>query len=138
MKKIYEWALNHVDVPASVINAVSMLAPDHAERFVEVSVGCHIDNDDVPQEFYYEDKLYKLVRCNYVLDKIVYETVDTSYRYFDNQEDADKYAIDGSYHWNRSSSGATEIYAIKGAWTRPCEHETYYERWYAWAGVKFE
>ena len=138
MKKIYEWALNHVGVPASVINAVSMLRPEHAERFVEVSVGCHIDNDDVPQEFYYEGKVHTLVRCNYVLDQIVYTTVDTSYRYFDNQEDADKYAINGDYHWNRSSSSATEQYVIKGAWTRPCEHDTYYERWFMWAGVKFE
>ena len=138
MKKIYEWALNHVEVPARVINAVSMLAPDHAERFVEVSVGCHVDDVDVPQEFYYEDKLHKLVRCNYVLDQIVYETVDTSYRWFDNQEYADRYSNDGNYHWNKSSSEPTEQYTIKAAWTRPVEYETYYERWFAWAGVKFE
>lgn len=138
MKKIYEWALNHVDVPASVINAVNMLRPEHAERFVEVAVGCQVDDCDVPQEFVYEDKLHKLVRCNYVLDQIIYETVDTSYRYFDNQEDADKYALNGDYHWNRSSSSATDQYPIKAAWTRPCEHETYYERWFAWAGMKFE
>ena len=138
MKKIYEWALNHVDASARIIDAVSMLRPEHAERFVEVAVGCHVDNDDVPQEFMHEDKLHKLVRCNYVLDQIVYTTVDTSYRYFDNQEDADKYAINGDYHWNKSSSEPSDKYPIKGAWTRPCEHETYYSRWFAWAGKKFE
>lgn len=138
MKKIYEWALNHVEVPAKVIKAVDMLRPEHAERFVEVVIGCDVDDNDVPQEFYYEDKVHTLVRCNYVLDQIIYTTVDTSYRYFDNQEDADKYAINGDYHWNKSSSNATEQYTIKGAWTRPVEHETYYSRWFAWAKVKFE
>ena len=138
MKKIYEWALNYAEVPTRAMRAISMLRPEHAERFVEVAVGCDVSDDNVPQEFYYEGKVHTLVRCNYVLDQIIYTTVDTSYRYFDNQEDADKYAINGDYHWNRSSSSATEQYAIKGAWTRPCEHDTYYERWFMWAGVKFE
>lgn len=138
MKKIYEWALKQIHVPTSVINAVSMLHSDHAERFVEVAVSCNIDDDDVPQEFYHEDKLYKLISCNYVLDKIVYETVDTSYRYFDNQENANKYALNGNYSWNQSSSEASDKYPIKGAWIRPCEHETNYERWFTLAGVKFE
>lgn len=131
-------ALNHVDVPARAMQAVSMLNSDHAERFVEVCIGCDISDNDVPQEFIYNDKLHKLVHCNYVLDKIVYETVDTDYRYFDNQEDADKYALTGDYHWNKSSANVTDNYPIKAAWTRPCEHETYYSRWFAWAGVKFE
>ena len=138
MRKIYEWALNHVEVPARAIRAVSMLQPDHAEKFVEVCIGCDIDNDDVPQEFIYENKLHKLVRCNYILDKIVYETVDTAYRYFDCQEAADEYAKTGNYHWQKSSTSESEQYPIKGAWTRPCEHETYYSKWFAWAGVEFD
>lgn len=138
MKKIYEWALNHAEVPARAMHAVSMLRSEHAERFVEVCVGCEVNDEDVPQEFIYNDKLHKLVSCNYVLDKIVYETVDTDCRYFDNQEDADKYALTGDYHWNKSSANATDNYPIKASWTRPCEHETYYSRWFAWAGVKFE
>lgn len=138
MRKIYEWALNRVEVPARVINAVSMLRPDEAEKFVEVCVGCAINDEDVPQEFIHEDKLYKLISCNYILDKVVYETVDTSYRYFDNQEDADKYTLNGSYHWNKSSDNPTDKYPIKASWTRPCEHETYYSKWFTWAGMKFE
>lgn len=135
MRKIYEWALNHLEVPARVMYAVNMLQRDQAERFVEVCVGCHIDDNDVPKEFVYENKVHKLIRCNYVLDKIVYETVDTAHRWFDNQEDADKFAKNGDYHWNKSSSSESEQYPIKGAWTRPCEHETYYDRWFAWAGL---
>lgn len=138
MKKIYKWALNHAEVPARAMRAVSMLRPEHAERFVEVAVGCDINDDDVPQEFYHEDKLHKLIRCNYVLDQIVYETVDTSYRYFDSQEAADEYAKTGNYHWQKSSASENEQYPIKGAWTRPVEHETYYEKWFSWAKVKFE
>lgn len=138
MKKIYEWALNRINVPASVINAVSMLRPEHAEKFVEVSIGCAVNDEDVPKEFINEDKLYKLIRCNYILDEIIYESVDTSYRYFDNQEDADEYAKTGNYNWNKSSSSKKDEYPIKGAWIRPCEHETNYERWFTLAGVKFE
>lgn len=138
MKKIYEWALNHIEVPARVINAVFMLQTDHAERFVEVCAGCAIKDEDVPQEFVYENKLHKLIRCNYVLDKIVYETVDTTYRWFDNQEDADKFAETGNYYWNKSSNSESEQYHIMGKWTRPCEHETYYSIWFNWAGVKLD
>lgn len=111
-----------------------MLRTEQAERFVEVAVGCEIDNNDIPQEFVYEGKLHKFVRCNYVRDEIVYVTDDTEHRYFDNQEAADKYAESGEYRWNTSSYNLTDKYTIEASWTRPCEHETYYERLFKWAG----
>lgn len=133
MKKIYTWALKNCGANDAMINAVSMLGTEQAERFVEVVVGCEINNDDIPQEFVYEGKLYRFVRCNYVLDEIVYVTDDTDHRYFANQEDADKYAESGDYNWGTSSSSASDKYPIKASWTRPCEHETYYDRWFSWA-----
>lgn len=134
MKKIYEWALNQCHVSDSVVDAVAMLRPEQAERFVEVVVGCEINDNDVPQEFVYEGKVYKLVRCNYVQDRITYVTDDTDYRYFATQEEADRYTESGDYVWSTSSSGASDKYPIKASWTRPCEHETYYDRWFRWAG----
>lgn len=133
MKKIYEWALGQCGVNDRIINAVNMLKAEHAERFVEVVVGCEIKNDDVPKEVTYEDKVCKLVSCNYILDIVTYTCVDSTTRYFATQEDADKYAEHGDYAWSTSSSDAKEEYPFKGVWTRECEHSTWYERWYSWA-----
>lgn len=133
MKKIYKWALGMCGVSDAVTTAVSMLRTEEAERFVEVVVGCDITPEDVPQEVVYEGKVCKLLRCNYILNMIVYVTDDTDCRYFPNQEDADKYSASGDYSWGNSSSSVSDKYPIKSAWTRPCEHSTYYERWFSWA-----
>ena len=133
MKQIYEWALEQCGVNDTVIKAVSMLRSEQAERFVEVVVGCEINNDDIPQEFTYEGKVYKFVRANYVLDEITYRCEDSTTRYFKTQTDADKYAENGNYSWDESSSNALEEYPYKGVWTRECEHTTWYNRWFEWA-----
>lgn len=132
MKKIYQWALEQCGANETIINAVSMLRTEQAERFVEVLVGCEIKNDDVPQEFTYEDKVYKVVRCNYILDEITCHCEDSSVRYFPTQEDADKYAECGDYSWATSSSDAKDEYPYKGVWTIEVEHTTCYEKWFEW------
>lgn len=133
MKKIFKWALEQCGVNDCIINAVGMLRTEQAERFVEVVVGCEINNDDVPQEVTYEDKVHKLVRCNYILDEITYRCEDSSIRYFATQEDADRYAEHGDCVWSTSSSDAKDEYPYKGVWTRECEHTTWYNRWFEWA-----
>lgn len=130
MKKIYEWALKQAGATKGMINAVNMLANDHAEHFIEVVVGCEIKDEDIPKEFTYEGKLYKFVRSNYVRDEIVYSCEDSTTKYFLNQEDADKYAKDGSYDYNRSSFNLKDEYTFKGVWTREVEHTTWYDRWF--------
>lgn len=133
MKRIYEWALMHLDMPSSVVDAIGMLKVEQAERFVEVAVQCAINKEDVPQEIIYNDKVHKLVRCNYILDEITYTCEDSSTRYFTTQEAADKYAENGDYPWNESSSNPKDEYPFKGVWTRECEHTTWYSRWFEWA-----
>lgn len=136
MKKIFKWALEQCGVNDGIINAVGMLRTEQAERFVEVVVGCEINNDDVPQEFTYEGKVYKLVRCNYILDEITYRCEDSTTRYFANQEDADKYAENGNYSWDASSSNAKDEYPFAGVWTREVEHTTWYNRWFDMSNEK--
>ncbi|MBQ8206368.1 MAG: hypothetical protein IJZ77_02805 [Bacilli bacterium] len=133
MKKIYEWALKQTGATKGMINAVNMLANEHAERFIEVVVGCEIKNEDIPKEVTYEGKVYKFVRANYVRDKITYSCEDTSVRYFPDQENADIYANTGDYVYNFSSSTPKDEFPIKGIWTRECEHTTWYTRWFEWA-----
>lgn len=133
MKKIYQWALEQCGVNETIVNAINMLRTEHAERFVEVVAGCEIKNSDVPQEVTYEDKVCKLVRCNYILDEITYSCVDSTTRYFMSQEDADKYAERGNYTWSTSSSDAKDEYPYKGVWTREVEYTTWYSRWFEWA-----
>lgn len=133
MKKIYKWALKQAGATKTMLNAVNMLKDEHAERFVEVVVGCEINDDDVPQEVMYDGKVCKLVSCNYILDEITYSCEDSTTRYFPTQEDADKYAENGNFSWDKSSSNPKDEYPVKGAWTRECEHTTWYERWFSWA-----
>ena len=133
MKKIYQWALEQCGANETIVNAVNMLKTEHAERFVEVVVGCEIKNNDVPQEVTYEDKVCKLVNCNYVLDIITYRCVDSTTRWFKTQMDADAYEMDGSYNWNNSSSDPRDEYTFTGIWTREVEHTTWYNRWFEWA-----
>ena len=133
MKKIYNWALKQCGANDTIINAVSMLKTENAERFVEVVVGCEINNDEVPQEFTYEGKVYKLVRCNYILDEITYRCEDSTTKYFTTQTEANTYAENGSYNWDTSSPHPKDEYPFKGVWTRECEHITWYSRWFEWA-----
>lgn len=136
MKKIYEWALKQTGATKGMINAVNMLKDDHAERFIEVVVGCEIKDEDVPQEIIYEGKVHKLVRCNYILDEITYSCEDSTTRHFTTQEDADKYTENGSYSWDNSVSNSKDGYPFKAVWTRECEHTTWYSRWFEWANKK--
>ena len=133
MKKIYNWALRNYGADEAIVNAVNMLRSEHAERLVEVIVGCGIDNNEVPQEFVYEGKLYKLVSYNYVLDEITYRCEDSTTRYFPTQMAADAYEMNGDYIWNESSSDPKDEYPFKGVLTRECEHTTWYSRWFEWA-----
>lgn len=133
MKKIYNWALEQCGANDGIINAVNMLRYEQAERFVEVVVGCEIKDEEIPREIIHEGKLHKFVRSNYILNEITYTCEDTSVRYFSNKEGADKYAEDGSYSWDGSSSSAKDNYPYKGEWTRECQHTTWYERWFEWS-----
>lgn len=133
MKKIYEWALEQCGANDTIVNAVSMLKPDQAERFVEVVVGCEINNDEVPQEVMYDGKVCKLVSCNYILDEITYRCEESTTRYFKTQMDADKYEMNGFYSWDGSSNTLKDEYTFAGVWTREVEHTTWYSRWFEWA-----
>lgn len=130
MKKIYEWALKQTGATKGMINAVNMLANEHAERFIEVVVGCEIKDEEIPKEAMFEGKICKFVSCNYLRDEITYSCEDSTTRYFATQEDADEYAKDGSYNWNTSSSNPKDEYPFEAVWTRACEHTTWYDRWF--------
>lgn len=133
MKKIFQWALEQSGATKNMVKAVNLLRESHAERFVEIVVGCEIKDEDIPQEVTYEGKVHKLVRSNYICDEITYACEDTSVRYFPTQEDADRYANTGDYVYNSSSSSPKDEFPIKGEWTRECEHTTWYSRWFEWA-----
>lgn len=133
MKKIYEWALKQAGATKTMVSAVNMLTTDHAERFIEVVVGCEIKDEEIPKEFTYEGKVYKFVRANYVRDEITYSCEDSTTKYFPTQEDADKYTKDGDYNYNRCSFDLKGEYTFKGVWTRECEYTTWYTRWFEWA-----
>lgn len=136
MKQVYEWALRQAGATKAMLNAVNMLPNDHAERFVEVVLGCEMKDEDIPKEFIYEGKLYKFVRSNYVRDEIVYSCEDSTTKYFSTQEDADKYAKNGDYNYNRSSNSPKDEYPFEAVWTRECEHTTWYSRWFDMSNEK--
>lgn len=136
MKTIHQWALEQCGVNDTIIKAVSMLKKEHAERFIEVIIGCGINDDDVPQECIYDDRLHKLVSCNYVLDEITYRCPESTTKYFKTQIDAEKYAKNGSYNWDDSSAHPKDEYPYKGVWTREVERTTWYSRWFEWANKK--
>lgn len=130
MKKIYEWALEQSGASESMVKAVNLLRESHAERFIEVIVGCEIKDEDIPQEVTYEGKVHKFVRSNYVCDEITYICEDSTTRYFSTQEAADKYAESGDYPWDGTSYNPTDEFPFKGVWTREAEHTTWYSRWF--------
>lgn len=133
MKKIYKWALEQSGASESMVKAVNLLKDEQAERFVEVVVGCEINNDEVPQEIVYNNIVHKLVRCNYILDEITYRCEESTTKYFKTQMDADKYEMNGSYSWDASSNTLKDEYTFAGVWTREVEHTTWYSRWFEWA-----
>lgn len=136
MKKIYEWALKQAGATKGMINAVNMLADEHAERFIEVVVGCEIKDEEIPKEAMFEGKICKFVNYNYLRDEITYSCEDSTTRYFATQEDADKYTKNGDYNWNTSSSNPKDEYPFEAVWTREVEHTTWYDKWFNMSNEK--
>lgn len=122
MKKIYSAAINMANAQelktslVESINKVDVKNSPIIERFIDTIFGCDITMDELPKVKYNSSYgVMTLESASYLSDEVIfnYNSVDT--RYFENQEDADKYAETGDFDYSKSNYNKTETYTIKAS-----------------------
>lgn len=112
MKPIYTYAIAQTDehdLKHYLIDAVRDLNDDKIERFIEMVLGCQ-PRYTVPARTYNWDKsrVRTLLSFDYLNDKVEYSYEETVTKFFETQEEADKYAETGDYVYSRTCSQENE------------------------------
>lgn len=135
MRKIFEFALEHATVTTDdIIRAVEMLDDEaKSERLIEAMLGLDTKREDLADHVIDDNKVEcTLVKYNFLRDEVMYNRVDSDTRYFDTQENADKYANSGDYKYNTQSWCKDDEHPYAGTWVHVGEHYTCTSYWKKW------
>lgn len=116
MNLLTTYALQHAAVePAHLINAINQIEPDQQDRFVELVLGLvNLDDvvNDIPTTAVYNDKVCTFEGYHHLTEKVDYSYPDSDTRYFETQEDADRW-VAGKYYKGSSSYSESEKYPFR-------------------------
>ena len=137
MKKIYAKAIEMADpvsLKEKLIDVVAKInESDYAERFLDVLFHADIKENELSQVVERYDEIRTKTSFDYLNDRINYDYVRTTKRYFTNEEDAVKYAQSGDYDYNTSKSNLQGEYTYEGIYVRTSES---YCNLYEWLNAK--
>ena len=137
MKKIYARAIEMTD-PVSLKEKLTALIAkinnsDYAERFIEILLDVEVKEEELACVVERYDEIRTKTSFDYLNDRINYDYVRTTKRYFANEEDAAKYAKSGDYDYNTSKSNLQGEYTYEGIYVRTSES---YCDLYEWLNAK--
>lgn len=137
MKKIYAKAIETADpvsLKEKLIDVVAKInESDYAERFLDVLFDTDIKENELSHVVEHYDEIRTKTSFDYLNDRINYDYVRTTKRYFANEEDAAKYAKSGDYDYNTSKSNLQGEYTYEGIYVRTSES---YCNLYEWLNAK--
>lgn len=137
MKKIYAKAIEMADpvsLKEKLIDVVAKInESDYAERFLDVLFDADIKENELSHVVERYDEIRTKTSFDYLNDRINYDYVRTTKRYFANEEDAAKYAKSGDYDYNTSKSNLQGEYTYEGIYVRTSES---YCNLYEWLNAK--
>lgn len=116
MKSIYTYAIMHTDaqyLKDCLVSASTKINDSKIERFIEIVLKC-VPKHNLPSKVYNYNRrcIRTLISANYLDDKVDYSYEETMTRFFNNQEDADKYTKTGQYSFSNSKSDKSDEYNI--------------------------
>ena len=137
MKKIYAKAIEMATPVAIKEKLIALVAKinnsDYAERFIEVLLDAEVKEEELACVVEYYDEIRTKKSFDFLNDRINYDYVRTTKRYFANEEDAAKYAKSGDYDYNTSKSNLQDEYTYEGIYVRTSES---YCNLYEWLNAK--
>ena len=137
MKKIYTKAIEMADpmiIKKKLIIVVDQIKnSDHIERFLDFLFDADVKENELARIVEIYDEIRTRTSFDYLNDRVYYDYVRTTKRYFANEEDAAKYAKSGDYDYNTSKSNLQGEYTYEGIYVRTSES---YCNLYDWLNAK--
>ena len=135
MRKIFQFALEHATVLTDdIIRAAEMLDDEaKSERLIEAILGLDTKREDLADTVIADNNVEcTLVKYNFLKDEVVYNKVDSDTKYFDTQENANKYANSGDYKYDTYNWKKDDEHPYAGTWVHVGEHYTCISYWKKW------
>ena len=137
MKKIYTKVIEMADPVSLKEKFIDVIAKinesDYVERFLDVLFDTDIKKNELSHVVERYDEIRTRTSFDYLNDRVYYDYVRTTKRYFTNEEDATKYAKSGDYDYNTSKSNLQGEYTYEGIYVRTSES---YCNLYEWLNAK--
>ena len=137
MKKIYTKVIEMADPVSLKEKLIDVIAKinesDYVERFLDVLFDTDIKENELSHVVERYDEIRTRTSFDYLNDRVYYDYVRTTKRYFANEEDAAKYAKSGDYDYNTSKSNLQDEYTYEGIYVRTSES---YCNLYEWLNAK--
>lgn len=137
MKKIYAKAIEMADpvsLKEKLIDVVAKInESDYVERFLDILFDADIKENELSHVVECYDEIRTKTSFDYLNDRVYYDYVRTTKRYFANEDDAAEYTKSGNYNYNTSKSTPHDEYPYEGIYVRTSES---YCNLYEWLNAK--